>query len=645
MPAVGGGSSGSPRPIPFRRGRPKVRGGCYDRCAGMGLPVSRLGFGAPAGGVRWARCSSLSKASTGPESRARRRCSASDCALRGIEVVEPPASPAGRLLASGCASCSSGIRRSLPGPRRHSVRGGARAARRRCDRARRWSGARGVVVDRFIDSSLAYQGAARGLGVDAVLELNRTVIGDVEPDRTLLLRVPVDVALARIGAERQDRIEAEGAEFLANGSTRAFEALSVRFERIDAIDAMTTSGGGDRRAEIAATPRTALMLRWSLVAGLKARSTRSLSRTAVKLLLTCGAPRRVRHTRTSSTVRPGWGRASPWRARSRPLCLVVCRSGRAWNTSRISTFSSPLGDQIRIGDIHALRHDLHLRPFEGDRRVYIVERADSMNPDAADALLKSLEEPPSYATVVLLADRLALLPETIRSRCQLVPFRRLSPGAVCRLARGACEWGWYPRRTPRCSLARAASGTLERARRLLDPERSSRCAATLIELVRSLVSVTPSCRCSAGAARGRSRRWQRPVVITRALAPAKVRRLTTTRSRRARPSSVSVGPGAGPSAGTYVEVVESVATWCRDLLVVVVEQRTRGRDQRRLRGRAGSTMQVSSTPTRSRERRSRPCPRDTPTLRAAAPGWSGARRNVRLDTTCAHSCSGPTSLV
>ena len=92
-----------------------------------------------------------------------------------------------------------------------------------------------VVVDRFLDSSLAYQGAARGLGVDAVLEFNRTVMGGVEPQRTFLLRVPVEVALARIGSERQDRIEAEGAEFFERVA-RAFEALSVRFERIEAID-------------------------------------------------------------------------------------------------------------------------------------------------------------------------------------------------------------------------------------------------------------------------------------------------------------------------------------------------------------------------------------------------------------------------
>ena len=143
---------------------------------------------------------------------------------------------------------------------------------------------------------------------------------------------------------------------------------------------------------------------------------------------------------------------------------------------------SPLGDQIRIGDIHALRHDLHLRPFEGERRVYIVERADSMNPDAADALLKSLEEPPSYATVVLLADRPALLPDTIRSRCQLVPFRRLSRAAVsvwlAENATGLVE-------TDVAFLARASGGTLERARGLLDPEQVAM-RRELIELVRSL---------------------------------------------------------------------------------------------------------------------------------------------------------------
>ena len=90
----------------------------------------------------------------------------------------------------------------------------------------------------------------------------------------------------------------------------------------------------------------------------------------------------------------------------------------------------PIGDQIRIDDIRELRRDLHMRPFEADRRVYLIFGAHAMNEEAADALLKDLEEPPAYAVIVLVADEVGSLPETIRSRCQPVPFRRLSERTV-----------------------------------------------------------------------------------------------------------------------------------------------------------------------------------------------------------------------
>src|SRR5216683_1090662 len=96
----------------------------------------------------------------------------------------------------------------------------------------------------------------------------------------------------------------------------------------------------------------------------------------------------------------------------------------------------PLGDQIRIDDIRELRRDLHMRPFEADRRVYLIFGADTMNEDAADALLKDLEEPPPYAVIVLVASDLGPLPPTILSRCQLIPFRRLSERAVRDALRG-----------------------------------------------------------------------------------------------------------------------------------------------------------------------------------------------------------------
>jgi DNA polymerase III subunit delta' len=142
----------------------------------------------------------------------------------------------------------------------------------------------------------------------------------------------------------------------------------------------------------------------------------------------------------------------------------------------------PLGDQIRIDAIRALRRDLHMRPFEGDRRVYLIFGADLMNEEAADALLKDLEEPPSYAVIVLVADDVGPLPETIRSRCQPVPFRRLSERAVREVIAERAP-GLSP--NEEAALARVAAGRLDRVDRLLDPKAAER-RTQLLELARSV---------------------------------------------------------------------------------------------------------------------------------------------------------------
>ncbi|HZE29039.1 MAG TPA: hypothetical protein VE055_03000 [Gaiellaceae bacterium] len=142
----------------------------------------------------------------------------------------------------------------------------------------------------------------------------------------------------------------------------------------------------------------------------------------------------------------------------------------------------PLGDQIRIDAIRDLRHDLHMRPFEADRRIYLVFGAHTLNEEAADALLKDLEEPPPYAVAVLVADDLGPLPETILSRCQLVSFRRLSDATVREE---------IVARSPELSdnqataLARVARGRLDRVDRLLDPQAARRREAVL-EVARSV---------------------------------------------------------------------------------------------------------------------------------------------------------------
>ncbi|MDQ3065895.1 MAG: hypothetical protein M3R12_01915 [Actinomycetota bacterium] len=130
-----------------------------------------------------------------------------------------------------------------------------------------------------------------------------------------------------------------------------------------------------------------------------------------------------------------------------------------------------LGEMIRIDEIRALHRDLHMRPYEAEHRVYVIADAHLLNEDAADALLKDLEEPPAYAVIVLVADELGPLPPTVRSRCQLVPFRRL-PGRAIRdlLAERAPGLSENEAR----ALARVSGGRLDRVERLLDPDAKAR---------------------------------------------------------------------------------------------------------------------------------------------------------------------------
>jgi dTMP kinase len=92
-----------------------------------------------------------------------------------------------------------------------------------------------VVCDRYIDSSLAYQGIARGLGVERVLELNLQATRGLLPDRTFLILLDPTEAARRAGADL-DRIEREGGDFRSAVDT-AYRELAAMFpKRVVALD-------------------------------------------------------------------------------------------------------------------------------------------------------------------------------------------------------------------------------------------------------------------------------------------------------------------------------------------------------------------------------------------------------------------------
>jgi dTMP kinase len=92
-----------------------------------------------------------------------------------------------------------------------------------------------VICDRYVDSSVAYQGIARGLGLEPVLELNLAAVEGLLPDRTILLEIGIEDAAGRM-ARDLDRIEREGAGFRSRVAA-AYRELAERFpERYVTVD-------------------------------------------------------------------------------------------------------------------------------------------------------------------------------------------------------------------------------------------------------------------------------------------------------------------------------------------------------------------------------------------------------------------------
>jgi DNA polymerase III subunit delta' len=110
------------------------------------------------------------------------------------------------------------------------------------------------------------------------------------------------------------------------------------------------------------------------------------------------------------------------------------------------------------------------RPFEGERRVFVIEAAEAMRDESQNALLKTLEEPPEFAHLILLSSEPEALLETVASRCQPVDFAPL-PAEVLEAALDGDP-------DEVAAAARLAAGDLDRARLLLtDSGRSLRQAA------------------------------------------------------------------------------------------------------------------------------------------------------------------------
>jgi DNA polymerase-3 subunit delta' len=129
----------------------------------------------------------------------------------------------------------------------------------------------------------------------------------------------------------------------------------------------------------------------------------------------------------------------------------------------------PEGQGILMEGARRLRRDLHLRPFEAARRVYLVLDAHLLRDESANALLKSLEEPPAYGVFILVSDHAGRMLPTILSRVQHIPFAAFSTAALTEAVGDPVA-------------ARAALGSLARARELATDGEAAQRRRTYLEI-------------------------------------------------------------------------------------------------------------------------------------------------------------------
>lgn len=185
---------------------------------------------------------------------------------------------------------------------------------------------------------------------------------------------------------------------------------------------------------------------------------------------------------------------------------------------------------IKIEQVRPVVGETTFRPFEGRRRVVIVDEAERMTPDAQDALLKSLEEPPPHSVFILVSARPDALVPTIRSRCSRLRFGPLAPSEIARALEQVHGMAGETSRR----LAALAGGSLGRAVSLAGGDEDGARGAAL-KLLANLAAVRD--------ARGRL---------------ASARELLAAGGR---------GPASGADREALADIIRALAVIVRDLVV------------------------------------------------------------------------------
>jgi dTMP kinase len=361
-----------------------------------------------------------------------------------------------------------------------------------------------VISDRYADATVAYQGSGRGFSPELISKIVALATEGLRPDLTLLF----DLSVADSGArtrrrsegkhknETADRLDAENAEFHARVREAYLQLAAAEPERFPHWSkAQAPSTTRKRRSG-------RLCCRFSEAVGILLWQTFTNRLAEIQTLLMFDSitgnerakqllRRMLQEDRVPGALllsgEEGIGKklfamelAKALNCRTRvgvdgcgncPICKRISKinfptSDEAEEKRRIFWtdhpdvgFLQPPTRMFHVVQMRSVEIEANFRPYEGNARVFLIDDADKLNDQSANALLKTLEEPPRTAYIILITSRPAMLLPTIRSRCQQIRFSPLTPAEIenhlldTKLAKG----------TDARLRARCAAGSIGRA--------------------------------------------------------------------------------------------------------------------------------------------------------------------------------------
>ncbi|GAB6099722.1 DNA polymerase III subunit delta' C-terminal domain-containing protein [Halanaerocella petrolearia] len=157
---------------------------------------------------------------------------------------------------------------------------------------------------------------------------------------------------------------------------------------------------------------------------------------------------------------------------------ISCRKVTSGNHPDIKKLQ-PDGSSIKIDQMRAFQQEILYKPYESKKKIYVIHQAEKMTSEAANSLLKTLEEPPKHGIIILLTNNIDQLLPTVISRCQLVRFNRISS----QLIREKLGFDYELTEEREQLITSLAAGRLKKAINLVEDEEQLEQRNEIMELI------------------------------------------------------------------------------------------------------------------------------------------------------------------